>query len=48
MHAMVLDKYDSNHTGDGQTNGKTRTEVSTGKIYEFVWFNVVTHGLIER
>ena len=31
-----LDKYQSNHTGDGQTDGETRTEVRTGKIYEFV------------
>ena len=28
-----LDKYEINHTGDGQTGGKTRTEVRTGKIY---------------
>ena len=31
-----LDKYESKHTGDGQTDGQTRTEVRTGKIYEFV------------
>ena len=31
-----LYKYESNHTSDGQTNGQTRTEVRTGKIYEFV------------
>ena len=31
-----LDKYESNHTGDGQTDGKTRTEVRTGNIYELV------------
>ena len=41
-----LDKYESNHTGDGQTNGQTRTEVRTGKIYEFVRLNVMTPGVI--
>ena len=28
--------------------GQTRTEVLTGKIYEFVRSNVVTRGLMER
>ena len=28
-----LDKYESNHTGDGQTDGQTRTKVRTGNIY---------------
>ena len=37
-----LDKYKSNYTGDGQTEGKTRTEVRTGNIYEFVQSNIVT------
>ena len=31
-----LDKYEINHIGDVQTDGKTRTEVRTGKIYEFI------------
>ena len=42
-----LDKYESNHTGDGQTDGKTRTEVCTGKIYEFVRLNVTTTGVTD-
>ena len=41
----VLDKYESNNTGDGQTDGQTRTEVRTGKIYEFVRSNVMTPGV---
>ena len=43
-----LDKYESNHTSDGQTDGQPRTEVRTGKIYEFVRSNVVTRGVTER
>ena len=43
-----LDKYESNNTGDVQTDGQTRTEVCTGKIYKFVRSNVVTCGLTER
>ena len=43
-----LDKYESNHTGDGQTDGQTRTEVRMGKIYEFVQSNVMTCGVTER
>ena len=37
-----LDKYESNHTSDGQIDRQTRTKVRTGKIYEFVQLNVVT------
>ena len=36
MH--FVDKYESNHTGDGQTDGQTRTEVCTGWIPG--WFNL--------
>ena len=36
-----LDKYEISHTGGGQTDGQTRTEVRTGKIYRFVRSNVV-------
>ena len=43
----VLDKCESNHTGDGQTDGKRRTEVRTGKIYEFMPSNVATPGVTE-
>ena len=42
-----LDKYESNHIGDGKTEGKTRTEVSTEKIYKFIQSNDVTHGVTE-
>ena len=45
---LNLDKYESNHTYDGQTDGKKRTEVRTGKIYEFVRSNVMTPGVTER
>ena len=40
-----LDKYESDHTGNGQTDGQTITEVRTGKIYEFVRLNVVNRGV---
>ena len=40
-----IDKYESNHTGDGQTEGQTITEVCTGNLYEFVWSNVITPGV---
>ena len=43
-----LDKCESNHTGYGQTDAQTITEVSTGKIYEFVRSNVTTPGFTER
>ena len=43
-----IDKYESNHTGDGQMDSQTRIEVRTGKIYEFVRSNIVTHGDTER
>ena len=36
INLQGLDKYDSNHTDDGQTDGEKRTEVRTGKIYKFV------------
>ena len=48
INFMGLDKYDSNHIGDGQTDGQTRMEVRTGKIYKFVRPNVVTRGVKER
>ena len=44
---MYADKYESNHTGDGKTDGRTRTEVRTGKIYKFVGSNAVTRGVME-
>ena len=43
-----LDKYESNHTCDGQTDGQTRTEVRMGKIYEFLRSNIMTTGVTER
>ena len=43
-----LDKYDINHTGNGQTDGQTRTEVCTGKIYVLLQSNVVTRGVTVR
>ena len=43
-----LDKYESNHTDGGQTDGKTRTEVRMGKIYEFLRWNVVTRDVTKR
>ena len=45
---VVLDKYESNNTGDGQTYYQTITEVCTGEIYEFVWSDVVNHGVTQR
>ena len=43
-----LDKYESNNTCDGQTDRQTRTEVRTGKIYEFVQSNIMTPGVTKR
>ena len=43
-----LDKYESNYTGDGKTDGKKGTEVRMVKIYEFLRLNVVTCGVTER
>ena len=43
-----LDKYESNHTVGGQTDGQTTTEVCTGKIYEFLRSKVMTPGVTER
>ena len=43
-----LDKYESNHAVDGQTDGQKIIEIRTGKIYEFVRSNVVTRDVIER
>ena len=43
-----INKYESNHTGDGQTDGQTITEVRTGKINEFVRSNVGSRGVTER
>ena len=43
-----LDKYEINHTDDGQTNGQTRTEVHMGKIYEFVRSNGMNPGVAKR
>ena len=43
-----LYKYESNHTDDGQTEGKTRTEGRTGKIHKFVRLNVMTPGVTKR
>ena len=43
-----LNKYESNHTGDGKADGQKRTEVRTGNIYEFLRSNVVTRGVTER
>ena len=36
INLQGLDKYESNNTGDGQTDGETRMEVRTVNIYEFV------------
>ena len=46
MNLRGLDKYESNHTGDGQTDGQTRTEVRTINIYEFIRSNVMTPGVM--
>ena len=43
-----LDKYESNHKGDGQTDGQIITEVRTENIYEFVRSNVMIPGVTER
>ena len=48
LFIRTVNKYESNHTGDGQTNGQTRTEVRTGKIFEFVRKNVEIRGITER
>ena len=48
INLQGIDKYESNHKGDGQTDERTRTEVRTGKIYEFVRSNFVTCGIIEH
>ena len=41
-----LNKYKINHTGDGQTDGQTRTEVRTINIYEFIRSNGMTPGVM--
>ena len=43
-----LNKYESNHTDDGQTDRKTRTVVRTGNISEFVLSNVMACGVTKR
>ena len=43
-----IDKYESNHIGDGKMYGKTRTEVRTGKIYEFLQLTVMNPGVTVR
>ena len=43
-----VDKYESNRTGDGQTDEQTRMEVRTGNIYELVRWNVMNRGVTER
>ena len=48
INLRILDKYNSNHTGDGQTDRQTRTEVRMEKIYKFVRLNVMTRGVTER
>ena len=48
INLQVLDKYESNHTDDGQTDRKTRTEVSTRNIYEFVRSNAMACGVTKR
>ena len=45
---MYADKYESNHTGEGQTDRQTITEVISVKIYEFVQLNVVNSGVKKR
>ena len=45
INLPVLDKYESNHTGDGQTYRKTIIDVLTRKIYKSVRSNVVTRGV---
>ena len=47
-HQSKIDKYEINYTSNLQTNGQTRTEVRTGKIYEFVRSNGITPGVTER
>ena len=48
INLQGLDKYESNHTGDRQTDGQTITKIRTGKIYKSVRSNVITHGVTER
>ena len=43
-----LDRYESNHTGDGKTDRQTRMGGHMVKIYKFVQLNVVTYGVTER
>ena len=45
---VQVDKYVINHTGDGQADRQTITEVCTGNIYEFVRSNVMTPGVTEH
>ena len=48
INLRVLDKYESNHTGHGKTDGQKITEVRTGNIYEFVRSNIMTPGVMKR
>ena len=43
-----LDKYESTHTGDRQTDRQTRMEVRTVEIHKFIQLDVVTLGVTER
>ena len=45
INIQGLDKYESNHTGDGKTDRQTRRDVRTGNIYKFIILNFVTCGV---
>ena len=44
----VINKDESNYTGNGKTYGQTEVEVCTGNIYEMTQSNAVTCGVMER
>ena len=48
INLRELDRYESNHTGDGKTDRQTRMGGHMVKIYKFVQSNVATYGVTER
>ena len=44
----LIGKYEINHTGDGQTEGRKKTVILMEKMYEFIRSNVVTFCVTER
>ena len=48
INFLGLDKFESNHTGDGHKYEQTMMEVRTGNMYEFLRSNIMNPGGTER